>query len=103
MILIFPDNLKTSGRRPVSLAATGNPGRCCPVFRAVEIRFLFAEIDDDGSPAGMPFRHVRCDQVGDGAAAGHRRSDPTEREELNKSICHDFNRATLEEADQSRT
>src|SRR5438552_14927740 len=73
MIFVFTDDLKATNRSAVSFSTAGYPGRRGSVLFPIEIGFLLPQAHDDRWPSGMRLRQVRCDHVGQGAAAAQDR------------------------------
>ena len=84
MIDVFPDYAETPDRRAVTFASAGDARSRGPMFTTIKIGLLLAEIDHDRGASGIPFRHVRRDEIGDGvisAATAEGQCEQGERRE----------------------
>ena len=65
MVDVFANDREAADRGAMALAPAGDSGRSGPVFAAIQVRLLLAEIDNDRRLPGMPLRNVGGNQVAD--------------------------------------
>src|SRR4051812_2815935 len=63
MIDVFPDYGEMAQRSAVPLTSARDPRGPGAIFSPIQVRLLFAEIDDDGRLPGVALGNVRSDEI----------------------------------------